>query len=60
MGLGADQYRGLPALDDSGGDYRIETKVELFPNQHFEFAVLCNEDSVVAGGRGAGQSERIH
>jgi CubicO group peptidase (beta-lactamase class C family) len=41
----------LPALDDSGDDYGIERKVELFSNQHFEVAVLSNEDSVVAGDR---------
>jgi hypothetical protein len=51
MGVGLARYRGLPAIEDSGGDFGIASKVTLFPKQHFAIAVLCNEDSVVAGGR---------
>ena len=51
LGVPMGEYRGLPAFEFSGGDRGIATKVMRFPKQRFAVAVLCNEDSVVAGGR---------
>lgn len=51
MGMGMEEYRGLPMIGSSGGGYGSATKVVRFPNQHFAVAVLCNEDSVVMGGK---------
>jgi len=50
LGFGIGQYRGVPTVEGSGGDYGIATKVARFPNQHFAVAVLCNEDNIVMGG----------
>lgn len=50
LGFGISQYRGLPALESSGGSWGIASKVVRFPKQHFAVAVLCNEDNVVMGG----------
>jgi len=50
MGIPTGEYRGVPAFEFSGGDRGVATKVMRFPKQKFSVAVLCNEDSVVAGG----------
>jgi CubicO group peptidase (beta-lactamase class C family) len=47
---GIRQYRGLTAIESSGGDQGIASKVARFPDQHFAVAVLCNEDNFVMGG----------
>jgi CubicO group peptidase (beta-lactamase class C family) len=51
LGSGLAEYRGLPTVSSSGGDYGIATEVARFPNQHFSVAVLCNEDNIVMGGK---------
>jgi hypothetical protein len=50
LGSGISQYRGLTAIESSGGDQGIASKVARFPDQHFAVAVLCNEDNIVMGG----------
>jgi len=50
MGIPSGEYRGVPTFEFSGGDRGVATKVMRFPKQRFAVAVLCNEDSVVAGG----------
>jgi CubicO group peptidase (beta-lactamase class C family) len=50
LGVPMGEYRGVPAFEFSGGDHGMATKVMRFPKQRFAVAVLCNEDSVVAGG----------
>jgi hypothetical protein len=50
IGFGLSQYRGLPAVESSGGSWGIASKIARFPKQHFAVAVLCNEDNVVMGG----------
>jgi hypothetical protein len=50
LGFGISHYRGLTAIESSGGDQGIASKVARFPDQHFAVAVLCNEDNFVMGG----------
>jgi CubicO group peptidase (beta-lactamase class C family) len=50
IGFGLSQYRGVPAIESSGGSWGIASKVARFPKQHFAVAVLCNEDNIVMGG----------
>jgi CubicO group peptidase (beta-lactamase class C family) len=50
IGFGLSQYRGLPAVESSGGGWGIASKVARFPKQHFAVAMLCNEDNIVMGG----------
>jgi CubicO group peptidase (beta-lactamase class C family) len=51
LGFGLGEYRGVPTVSGSGGDYGIATEVARFPAQHFSVAVLCNEDNIVMGGK---------
>jgi hypothetical protein len=50
LGFGISPYRGLTAVESSGGDQGIASKISRFPDQHFAVAVLCNEDNFVMGG----------
>jgi len=50
IGFGFSQYRGVTAVESSGGSWGIASKVARFPAQHLSVAVLCNEDNVVMGG----------
>jgi CubicO group peptidase (beta-lactamase class C family) len=50
LGFGISPYRGLTAVESSGGDQGIASKIARFPDQHFAVAVLCNEDNFVMGG----------
>jgi CubicO group peptidase (beta-lactamase class C family) len=51
VGFALGEYRGLPTVASSGGDYGIATEITRFPTQHFSVAVLCNEDNIVMGGK---------
>src|SRR5580765_3494423 len=51
VGFALGEYRGLPTVATSGGDYGIATEITRFPTQHFSVAVLCNEDNIVMGGK---------
>jgi hypothetical protein len=50
LGFGISHYRGLMAVESSGGDSGIAGKVARFPSSHVSVAVLCNEDNAVMGG----------
>jgi len=50
VGFALAEYRGLPEVMASGGDYGIATEVARFPTEHLSVAVLCNEDNIVMGG----------